>query len=108
MDLTGSFFQLINLLMLALLVFKIFCLVDAAIRKEAAYRAADKQTKQTWLVILGIGVAVTLLPLGALGSLLQIAALIAAIVYFVDVRPAVREIGRGRGTGQHMGPYGPW
>jgi hypothetical protein len=30
---------------------------------------------------------------------------IAVIVYIVDVRPAVRSLGRG---GRSQGPYGPW
>lgn len=105
MDLVAPFFGAIGLLNLALLVFKIFALVDAATVRAEAYPAAGKQTKNTWLAILGIGLAVSLLFPGALG-IFSIAALIAAIVYVVDVRPAVREVGRGgRST---MGPYGPW
>jgi Protein of unknown function (DUF2516) len=36
--------------------------------------------------------------------LFGIIAMVAAIVYLVDVRPAVRGVRRGGGAG----PYGPW
>ena len=46
------------LLSMACSVFSGFALVDAAIRRDDAYRAADKQTKPFWLIILGLAVAV--------------------------------------------------
>jgi hypothetical protein len=103
-DLIGPFFGVLGLINLALLIFKVFALVDAATVRADAYPAAGKQTKNVWLVILGAGIALTVLFPGALG-LFSIAALIAAIVYIVDVRPAVRAVGRG---GRSTGPYGPW
>jgi hypothetical protein len=42
---------------------------------------------------------------------LQIAGLVATIVFFVDVRPALRQVsggGRGRGGSSSDGPYGPY
>lgn len=106
-----GFNSLMSLVFLGLLVFSIFCFVDAVMRREDAYRAADKKTKQFWLIILGVAVAVNLL----LGFLfLTIAALIANIVYMVDVRPALIQIGGGRGgSGGYKGsssdgPYGPY
>ena len=33
---------------------------------------------------------------------------VAAAVYLVDVRPAVKQVGGGGSRGTHMGPYGPW
>ena len=43
---------------------------------------------------------------GGAGSLgiFGLAAVTAASVYLADVRPAVKDAGRGR----NMGPYGPW
>ena len=70
---------------------RVFALIDAATRPAAAFEAAGKLTKPAWLIILGLGVLVGLVLPGVVG-LLNIAALIAAIVYIVDVRPAVREI----------------
>ncbi|CAM5391828.1 hypothetical protein STANM309S_04669 [Streptomyces tanashiensis] len=79
--------------------------------REGAYRAADKQTKKFWLIILGFDLALNLLlPM----LFLQIAGLVAAIVFMVDVRPALAQVsggGRGgrRGGGSSSdGPYGPY
>lgn len=102
--LNGIFF----VLTIAALVVKVWALVDAGVRPSQAYVAADKQTKTVWLVILGLAVALSLLWGGGLFGLFAIAGLIAAIVYLVDVRPAVREVqGRGKGRSSN-GPYGPW
>jgi hypothetical protein len=109
-DLIGPFFSLIGLLTLALLLLKLFALVDASIRRSELFEAAGKWKKPAWLIILGIAVIWDLLRPSLLG-ILSIAGLIAAIVYLVDVRPAVRSLGKGGrsgGDGRHMGPYGPW
>jgi len=81
-----------------------FALIDALTRPTDAYPAAGKLTKVAWCAILGIGLAVGLLG-GSVIGLFNLAGLIAAILYLVDVRPAVREIGK---PGRNQGPYGPW
>ncbi|MEU8616284.1 DUF2516 family protein [Streptomyces sp. NPDC048623] len=92
------------------LVFTGFAVVSfafAATAREDAYRAADKQTKKFWLILLGINLILNLLwPM----LFLQIAGLIAAIVFMVDVRPAIRQISGGgrRGGSSSDGPYGPY
>lgn len=98
-----------SLIFLAMLVLAVVALVMAAVARDDAYRAADKQNKMFWLIILGITVAVNLLvPV----IFLQIAGLVATIVFFVDVRPALRQVsggGRGRRGGSSSdGPYGPY
>ncbi|MEV0241961.1 DUF2516 family protein [Streptomyces sp. NPDC050674] len=97
------------LLSMALIVFSGFALFDAALRREDAYRAADKKTKPFWLIILAIAFVVNLL--FPILSFLPIIGLIATIVYMVDVRPAIRALpggGRaGRGSSSD-GPYGPY
>ncbi|MEU5915586.1 DUF2516 family protein [Streptomyces sp. NPDC004288] len=102
--------------LLSLVIFLVFtgfavaALVFAAMAREDAYRAAEKQTKKFWLIVLGINLALNLLlPM----LFLQIAGLIAAIVFMVDVRPALAQVsggGRGgRGGGSSSdGPYGPY
>ncbi|MFD3531846.1 DUF2516 family protein [Streptomyces sp. NPDC058664] len=103
--------------LLTLVIFLIFtgfavaALVFAAMAREDAYRAADKQTKKFWLIILGINLALNLLlPM----LFLQIAGVIAAIVFMVDVRPALAQVsgggrgGRGGGGSSSDGPYGPY
>jgi hypothetical protein len=108
--LVQGFNNLLGWASIALLVFSAFAFVDAAIRRDDAYRAADKQKKSFWLLILGLAVVVSFLGI----FFLQIIGLVAAIVYTVDVRPALKQIsggGRGgrRGGGSSSdGPYGPY
>ncbi|MFF8832266.1 DUF2516 family protein [Streptomyces sp. NPDC015131] len=99
----GTFLFLLNLAMLVIAVVALFFAVTA---REDAYRAADKQSKMFWLIILGVTVAVNLLvPM----LFLQIAGLIASIVFMVDVRPALRGVSGGRRGGSSSdGPYGPY
>jgi hypothetical protein len=88
---------------LALLVFIGVAFVDAAIRPAGAYVSAGKLTKQAWLLILGVAFACSFV--FGLVSLPGIAAIVASLVYFVDVRPRLLE---SRGGGSSQGPYGPW
>ena len=104
MDLVGNVFQLINLVTVVFLAFALFALIDALTRRPDAFVAAGKLTKPVWAAIIGASMVVLFL-FGAL-SFLGLPAMVATIVYFVDVRPAVRGItGGSRGND---GPYGPW
>ena len=91
-------FGLISLIDLGLLVLVGWALVDAAMRPAAAFLAAGKQTKQIWLAILGVCLLLCLAGLGGILNLFGFVVAVAAIVYLVDVRPAVRG----------MRPGGPW
>lgn len=100
--------SVLSFILLAVIIFKIVVLIDAAIRPESAYRAAGKMTKQGWLIILSICVVADFL-LGGVTSFFTILGVVAAIVYWVDVRPALKQVsGKNTKSGQHMGPYGPW
>lgn len=78
---------------IALLVVKLWALVDATIRPAAAFPAADKLTKPAWLWILGLAfVADLVLP----NMFLLLAGTVAAFVYLLDVRPAVAALTRRR------------
>jgi hypothetical protein len=78
---------------LALLVVKLWALVDATLRPARAFPAVDKLTKAAWLWILGLAfVADLVLP----NMLLLLAGTIAAFVYLLDVRPAVASVTRRR------------
>lgn len=79
------------LLALALFALKVWALVDACLRPQQAYYVAGKWTKVGWVVVLALGALV-----GQGIGLFGIASLVAAIVYLVDVRPALREIRGGR------------
>jgi hypothetical protein len=89
MHLTAS---ITNVILLAALVIQVWALVDALTHPAGAYLAAGKLTKPAWLAILGVALVVVLLS-GWFGSL-GLAAIIATIVYFVDVRPALRRVRR--------------
>ncbi|MDO8106441.1 DUF2516 family protein [Isoptericola sp. b441] len=81
-----------GLLYLAVFVFSLLALIDAARRPSQAFVAAGKRTKGFWVGVTGACTAVSFAampPLGApLGFLVLIAA-VGAIVYLVDVRPAL-------------------
>ena len=71
----------------------LWALVDAVIRPASAYVAAGKLSKPAWLGITGVA-ALLLFVLGPL-SFLGLPAVVAAVVYLVDVRPAVRSLKPG-------------
>jgi hypothetical protein len=87
--------SLIGLIWLAALAFQVFALADAIIRPSRAYVAAGKLTKPAWVAILAVSL-IAVQVIGVLG-IFGLAAAVATIVYFVDVRPALRAIGGGRG-----------
>jgi predicted membrane metal-binding protein len=101
-------------LAVAALIVEVWAFVDAVRRPTSAFPAAGKQTKPLWLIILGVAAAIGLYSatrtsgIGVVVSILPVAAFIAAAIYLTDVRPKVRDMGRGSGGSSHMGPYGPW
>ena len=68
---------------LAIVLVKLFALIDAVMRPAGAFTYADKQTKQIWLVILAAALLTTF------ASFLSLVGLVAALVYLLDVRPAL-------------------
>jgi hypothetical protein len=109
---TSTFFNVLNVLLLALFCFQLFAFVDAAIRPAKAYVAAGKLTKVAWLLSLGIAAFYDIM-WGSFTGFLTIIGAAAGIIYVVDVRPAVRQLtGRKQQRGvqdrRHDGPYGPW
>ena len=91
-------------------VVEAWAFVDAITRPSQAFVAAGKQTKQLWLIILGVaavvGLAFAIIGVGPT-SILPVAAFVAAAVYLADVRPKVRSFPKNR-SGTSSGPYGPW
>lgn len=92
-------FEFENLVMglafFALMGVKVWALVDALTRPAAAYVAAEKLTKQGWLLILGLTVVSSLIWSSPLG-LLSIVGTVAAFVYLLDARPALASVTRRR------------
>lgn len=78
----------------AVVVLAGWALIDALTRPANAYVAAGKLTKQKWGAITALALALAyFLPTF---SFLWLPAVIAAIVYLVDVRPALRSLRRGK------------
>lgn len=103
---TGTFFGALWFLLIALTLFKIFAFVDALVRPRAAFEAAGKLTKIAWLLFLGIAAFYDVM-WGSVTAILTILGTVAAIVYVVDVRPAIKAITPAkRSKGSQNGPYG--
>jgi hypothetical protein len=92
----------------------VWALADAVTRPAAAFISAGKRTKNFWLALTVAATAVAFValpqPLGlGLLSFLALGSAVAAIVYLVDVRPAVRPYsGRRGGSGGRTPPPGGW
>ena len=69
--------------------------IDAVSHRAEAFPAAGKMTKAAWATILGLALAAHMLIWNPI-SLLNIIGTVAALVYLTDVRPALRELTRGR------------
>ncbi|WP_081620727.1 DUF2516 family protein [Nocardiopsis potens] len=87
---------------IAIFVTSLFALVEAVRTPSQAFPAMDKQTKGMWVAILGVGTGLSLLAALSGGGMFTFLALVAALIFILDVRPAVRGVGRSDG------PYGPW
>ena len=74
-----------------LLAVKIFAFTSSLLYSAESYVAADKLNKATWCSILGIAVLLQLIPIL---FLVNLAATVAALVYLVDVRPALAGLRR--------------
>jgi len=90
-------------LALAAFVVELWALIHALRQPAQAFTYAGKRTKNFWLIVLAVNVAlgfVALPPFGPLsGSFLSIILVIPAAIYLTDVRPAVSGFGRGRRGG---------
>ena len=100
------------ILALVALGLELWALADCARHKANAFEATGKRTKGFWLALTGGAALIGVISLFASGGifgtlgLFGLAAVVAASVYLADVRPAVKDAGRG--GSRNMGPYGPW
>jgi hypothetical protein len=76
----------------AILATAIYAFVNSLLYSAESYEAAGKLTKTTWCTILGIGVVLQFVPLGLF--IINLALLVAALVYLADVRPALGSLRR--------------
>lgn len=98
---------------LAIFVTAVWALVDCLRRPASAFPAAGKRTKNLWAIILVVAVVVAFIAVpfpggyglgGGIFGFLSLAAAVAAVVYLVDVRPALAPYSRRRGP---RGPRSP-
>ena len=82
---------LLDLVLVGALVLQLWAFVDCLSRKAAAFPAAGKLTKPTWLLLTGLALAIGLI-FRSVTFLLSFIAIIISSVYLADVRPAVKEI----------------
>jgi hypothetical protein len=91
-QLEGLFYLAVEFILLGV---KIFALVSCLTFSADSYTAAGKLTKPAWGAILGLGLVLQILLVGASPiNLLNLAFTIAAFVYLADVRPALRGLHR--------------
>ncbi|GAA2091963.1 MULTISPECIES: DUF2516 family protein [Brevibacterium] len=97
MQMLGS---LQGILMLAIVVgifaLSVASLISSLLYTDEMYRAADRKSKKFWSLILVAAAVVAFLALPPLGGgrlgFLSIAGLVAAAVYWLDVRPRLRQV----------------
>jgi hypothetical protein len=98
---------------LVIFVLAVWALIDLLRRPAAAFVSAGKRTKQFWGLILGASVAIAFValpyPIGfGYLSFLALGSAVGAIVYLVDVKPAIAPYSGGRGRRGPSGPRGGW
>ena len=87
------------LVVVAIFVFAVVALISSLRFTDEVYRAADKRTKKFWTLMLGGAVLVSFLglpPLNAMPMFITILGFVATAVYWLDARPALRHVDRGR------------
>jgi Protein of unknown function (DUF2516) len=85
--------SILLLVSFALLCVKGFALVDVVNRRPEVFPAADRQTKALWLILLSVALVAHLVFWNPIG-ILNLAGTVVALVYLLDVRPAVRALTR--------------
>ena len=87
-----------------------WALVDSLRHRPEAYVAASKLTKTKWVALLAVATAIGVISVNNLMGMLFFDALavVAAVVYLTDARPALRPFRNRPGGGTNPGPYGPW
>lgn len=91
----GIYGTFLTLVTYSLLIFKVVVLIDVIRREQQAFPAADRQTKGRWLLFTGGAVLGHLISMHP-AALLNLAGTVAAIVYWVDVRPRIQALYRNR------------
>ncbi len=85
LDLFSAQNGVLLILALVLFVIKAIALIDCVARDEGKFHAAASMPKRSWLVLLGLGLAVNLVSWYPLG-LLNLAGTVLALVYLAQLR----------------------
>ncbi|SDT03300.1 Protein of unknown function [Nocardioides scoriae] len=93
MDLWGVRAGISEITFFVLLALKAWAFIDAVLRRSDAFVAAGKLTKPAWCLILGLALVSSLVFPSVFG-LLSILGIVAALVYVLDVRPALASVTR--------------
>ncbi|AHI01752.1 hypothetical protein KALB_8395 [Kutzneria albida DSM 43870] len=73
-----------------------YALLHALLQRADAFTAIDRMTKVSWsLITAGAMAGLLLFTPGGAGFVFWMAALVASLVYIVDVRPKLNEVQRG-------------
>ncbi|MDO5629290.1 MAG: DUF2516 family protein [Mobilicoccus sp.] len=94
---------------IAALGFALYGFIDAMRHDAQAYASEGKLSKNIWLAILGVAIALLFVAVGTL-NLFGLIAIVAVGVYFADVRPALAPYRnrQRRGGAGGSGPHGSW
>lgn len=87
------------LLLLVALALSLGAFINCLLQRADAFPAIGTLSKSAWLALIGVTFVLALLLSyggGGLG-LFSLIALAVALVYLLDVRPAVRDVSGGRG-----------
>jgi Kef-type K+ transport system membrane component KefB len=97
------------LLGIAALALCVYALIDLLRQPAQRFVAADKRTKNFWLLVVGVSTLCVFVTFGNVLSFIPLLGVVGAGVYLADVKPALDATRGGRGSGgRTMGPYGPW
>lgn len=103
---------LLAIITVVLLIVEVYALIDALRRSNEAFVSAGKRTKTFWSALLGLGAALGFIgvtpPIGlGLLGFAAFFAVIPAMIYLSDVRPALGGHRRPRKQGPSS-PRGGW
>ena len=82
---------------LVCLVVEVWAFVNCLTQRAEAFGVVGRIPKGGWLAMNGGAVLVTLL-FGSVGSILGMIAVVVALVYLLDLRPALRDAVDGHGS----------
>ena len=97
----------------AILAIAAWALIDLSRRPASAFTQAGKLTKTKWGLILGAATMIAFISLPyplnlPFPDFLALLSAVAAIVYLVDVKPAITPYSRRRGNGPGRPSSGGW